>query len=369
MKGAAKKALTAGVAMFCACTIAMTSSERPTTTSAEPPAPTASAVQLSAQVSALAQPLDPASLLIGFAERVVIPPSAITPFPTPQFESTVAPTSAGSTIKNVYLAVEPWVRYGFEVGAYAVGWVPYVGWLSPQIMIFYNFGERITRSITFNIADWLDGHITFGQGLINVGVDTFWSAVQLGIDQWNFWLPPLPPLPPLPGSLFSTKQAPSTFVLSQPLSNLFNGDPVAATGATTSPDPQTPTGGADVAKGVKHPGTEALDAITKGPTVTAPIGTVHRNVGSDPTVDRKAGGDALGTLDGKAGVGPRGTPSTTTGTSVHQTTDSSPSSAIQNAHDGANRGGGAATKTGDGARPPGGSHHPDSKKNIGPTGR
>ena len=66
-----------------------------------------------------------------------------------------------------------------------------------QIPIFYNFGERIARSITFNIAFWLDGDISFGQGLVNVGVDTVNAFIQLGIDQWNFWLWPLPPLPPI----------------------------------------------------------------------------------------------------------------------------------------------------------------------------
>jgi hypothetical protein len=138
---------------------------------------------------------------------VVIPPSASQPFPTPQFLPIVSPTSIGSTIKDVYNAIEPWVRYGFDLAAYAVGWIPLVGWLAPQITIFYNFGERIARSITYNIADWLDGQITFGQGLINVGVDTFNSFVQLGIDQLNFWLPSLPPLPPFP--LAATPQEPS----------------------------------------------------------------------------------------------------------------------------------------------------------------
>jgi hypothetical protein len=65
-------------------------------------------------------------------------------------------------------------------------------------MIFYNFGERIVRSITFNVADWLFGPLLFSQGLVNVAVDSWNALVQLGIDQWNFWLPPLPPLPPLP---------------------------------------------------------------------------------------------------------------------------------------------------------------------------
>ena len=103
----------------------------------------------------------------------------------------------GSAIKNTYNAVEPWVQYGFELATYAVGWVPYVGWLSPQIMIFYNFGERIARSITFNIADWLDGNVSFVQGVVNVGVDTINSFIFLANDQLAFWLPPLPPIPPI----------------------------------------------------------------------------------------------------------------------------------------------------------------------------
>ncbi len=40
--------------------------------------------------------------------------------------------------------------------------------------------------------------------MVNVGVDTVNSFIQLGIDEWNFFLPPLPPLPPLP---FAATQA------------------------------------------------------------------------------------------------------------------------------------------------------------------
>jgi hypothetical protein len=133
-----------------------------------------------------------------------VPPSSGAPFPSPQFPPVVAPTSIGSSIIWVYNAVEPWARWIADVAAYAVGWIPYVGWLAPQIPIFYNFGERIARSITYNIAYWLDGNISFTQGLINVGVDTVNAFIQLGIDQWNFWLWPLPPLPPIfPGATAS----------------------------------------------------------------------------------------------------------------------------------------------------------------------
>lgn len=188
------KAVVAATALTVATTIAP-----PVTVSAEVQRPTSSvAVSLSATSTALPTPGDAPRLLRQWIQRIVLPPSFGAEFPTPQFPSVVAPTSIGSSIKNIYDSVEPWVQYGFDLAAYAVGWVPYVGWLSPQIPIFYHFGERIARSVTYNIADWIDGRVSFSQGLINVIVDTFNSFVQLGIDQWNFWLPPLPPLPPLP---------------------------------------------------------------------------------------------------------------------------------------------------------------------------
>ena len=192
--------LTAGVATITAAAITFVPYVEEQARAA--PAPV---VQVASPPVALAAQVQPAvtatklpGLLVEWLQRITVPPSAGQPFPTPQFLPVVGGTSIDSTIKNVYNAVEPWVRYGFELAAYAVGWVPYVGWLSPQIIIFYNFGERIARSITFNVADWLGGNVTFGQGLVNVGVDTVNSFIQLGIDELHFFLPPLPPLPPLP---------------------------------------------------------------------------------------------------------------------------------------------------------------------------
>lgn len=136
-------------------------------------------------------------LLIWWLERIVVPPSAGAPFPEPSFPDVVGGNSIDSAIKNIYNAIEPWVEWGFDVAAYAVGWIPYVGWLAPQIEIFYNFGERIVRSITFNIADWLGGNISFWDGLVRVAVDTINSFIFLANDQLAFWLPPLPPIPPI----------------------------------------------------------------------------------------------------------------------------------------------------------------------------
>ena len=257
------KAVVAATALTVATTIAP-----PATVSAEVEKPRSSvSVSLSAASTALPTPGDAPRLLVQWVQRIVVPPSLGANLPSPQFPPVVAPTSIGSSIKNVYNSVEPWVQYGFDLAAYAVGWVPYVGWLSPQIPIFYHFGERIARSVTYNIADWIDGRVSFSQGLINVIIDTFNSFVQLGIDQWNFWLPPLPPLPPLPFAA-SVPSAP-TVVEEAPapadtqLRELRTADaastppvptpPASTSPASTSPvadepktpDPATPTATAD----------------------------------------------------------------------------------------------------------------------------
>ncbi|MBY0291578.1 MAG: hypothetical protein K2X52_31255 [Mycobacteriaceae bacterium] len=210
MKRSARSAMAAGVSML-AVSAAVIAPVHPTHAPASDPT-----VRLTAAVEPLQPPwlssqrkssemllgpsvasVDLPNLLIEWIERIIVPPSAGAPFPEPEFPPVVGGNSIDSTIKNIYNAVEPWVEWGFDVAAYAVGWVPYVGWLAPQISIFYNFGERIVRSITFNVADWLGGNISFGQGLGNVVVDTINSFIYLANDQLAFWLPPLPPIPPI----------------------------------------------------------------------------------------------------------------------------------------------------------------------------
>ena len=163
-------------------------------------------IEPTAQVQSLVTTAALPDLLVEWVQRIFVPPSASAPFPTPQFPPVVAPTSIGSSIKGIYNAVEPWVEWGFDVAAYAVGWIPWVGWLAPQITIFYDFGEMIVRSITFNIADWLDNRVSFAQGLVNVGVDTINAFIFLANAQLAFWLPPLPPIPPI-GSFAAAETA------------------------------------------------------------------------------------------------------------------------------------------------------------------
>jgi hypothetical protein len=171
---------------------------------------TARLMTLPLDLTAAAQPILSASvlpdLLGGWFDRILVPPSAGAPFPEPDFPPIVGGNSVSSFVKNTYNAIEPWVQYGFELATYAVGWVPYVGWLAPQIMYFYNLGERIVRSITFNVADVLGGNISFAQGLINVGIDTINSFIFFANDEIAFWLPPLPPIPPI-GPFSATAEA------------------------------------------------------------------------------------------------------------------------------------------------------------------
>lgn len=110
----------------------------------------------------------------------------------------VIPVTLATAIENFYLFAEPYVQYGFELAAWAAGWVPYIGILAPQINIFYNLFEPIVQSGLFNSLDWLSGQITFASGLSN-----FWSATTQSVNQFiyneYYWirgfLPPWPPLP------------------------------------------------------------------------------------------------------------------------------------------------------------------------------
>lgn len=211
-----RSCLTTGVAAVTAVAIsAAPSVPAPVTHSApvaqvrvvEQPVRLTAAVQPAVAPSAAALP----NLLTDWVRTLV--PSSTAAFPTPQFPPRVGGNSLSSGIKNVYNAVEPWVQWGFEVAEYAVGWIPVVGWLSPQIMIFYNLGERIVRSITFNIADWIGGSVSFLQGLRNVARDTINSFIYFANDELAFFLPPLPPIPPIGGALATATAEPAALKL------------------------------------------------------------------------------------------------------------------------------------------------------------
>ncbi|OBK26596.1 PE family protein [Mycobacterium asiaticum] len=137
----------------------------------------------------------------GGASGVAATSALLGPLAAEAAPAAVLPVSWATAIENFYLAVEPYVAYGFNLAAYAAGWLPYVGILAPQINFFYYLFEPMVQSGLFNILDWLSGTVTFSQGLSN-----FWATTTASINQFInteiYWFlsffPPLPPLPPLP---------------------------------------------------------------------------------------------------------------------------------------------------------------------------
>ena len=115
----------------------------------------------------------------------------------------IAPNLA-DTIDGIYIAVEPWVQYGFEVATAVVRWIPYVGWFAGLIMDGYFFGESLVASGVFNFTDWLRGDGGVVENLVDFGIDVGLAFVWLGIDALDSFipLPPFccyPPRPPVQG--------------------------------------------------------------------------------------------------------------------------------------------------------------------------
>ncbi|WNG91766.1 hypothetical protein [Mycobacterium sp. ITM-2016-00318] len=201
----ARAALMAGVA-----TITATAMIAP---SVQPPPPPEPTIQLAAssqtlQQQAVLQQLESSGEVLEFLRGILLAPGIGTPPPEPPtIPPMPVPGSVTSVIESAYLAIEPWVAYGFEVGAWAFGWVPYIGWLAPQIWpIGYQFGERLVRAIVFNVIDWLQGDGSFIDNVVDWGAASINALIDFGIDQWYFWIGF--PLPPLPGIF--TAAAPAT---------------------------------------------------------------------------------------------------------------------------------------------------------------
>jgi hypothetical protein len=131
---------------------------------------------------------------IAAAGGLLAPAAATTAAVVPAANALV---SIGDAIEAAYLAIEPWVQYGFNLAAYAAGWLPWVGWLAPQINFFYYLFEPIVQSVLFNTIDFIDGTVSFTQGLNNI-----WAATTASVNQFInteiYWvLSFLPPLPPI----------------------------------------------------------------------------------------------------------------------------------------------------------------------------
>jgi hypothetical protein len=204
-----RSCLTAGVATITVAAVAF----GPSVQEPPPPRTPIPTVRMAADVQLLALQEQPPLLdVLRNNPLALLGPAA--PFgtlPTPPAPSqfAIAPNLA-NTIDSIYITVEPWVRYGFEVATAVVRWIPYVGWFAGQIMVFYNFFEGKIASGVFNFTDWLRGDGGVVENLVDFGIDVGLAWVWLGLDELNQFipLPPFccyPPRPPVQGP-FSTSQ-------------------------------------------------------------------------------------------------------------------------------------------------------------------
>lgn len=102
-------------------------------------------------------------------------------------------------IENLYNAVEPYVAYAVNLASWALRWLPWLGWIAPQLNYIYYLFEPIVQSWLFNTLDWLGGEITFIQAWSNFWATTAQSIncfINTEINWIRSFLPPLPPLPP-----------------------------------------------------------------------------------------------------------------------------------------------------------------------------
>ena len=219
MKVSTRSVLMAGVATLTASAVAIGPSVQPP----PPPAPAAT-VQMAADVQLLALQEQPPLLtvLLNSPLRLLGPAAPLGTLPPPPAPVTLPPPPApgqfaiapniANTIDSIYVTVEPWVQYGFEVATAVVRWIPFVGWFAGFIMDGYFFGESLVASGVFNFTDWLRGDGGAVENLVDFGVDVGLAFVWLGLDLLNDFvpLPPFccyPPRPPVQGPFLAAVEA------------------------------------------------------------------------------------------------------------------------------------------------------------------
>ena len=126
--------------------------------------------------------------------------AALTPLTQPVRAAASTASAVGETpgdwIINAYFTVQPWVEYGVEVFAWATEWLPWpIGLLAPQADIIYSGWQPFAESVAFALAYLVDGQfdlvlptLTFG---IQTGISTF---IQNEIAWIASFFPPLPPI-------------------------------------------------------------------------------------------------------------------------------------------------------------------------------
>ena len=86
--------------------------------------------------------------------------------------------SAGDSIINGYNAIEPWVQYSVELGAWAVSWLPWpIGLAGAQLNIAYSGIQPVTEALVYSTAYLIDGEFDL------IG-PTITNGIQTGVDNF-----------------------------------------------------------------------------------------------------------------------------------------------------------------------------------------
>ncbi len=111
--------------------------------------------------------------------------------------------SAGSDIKAIYDAAEPWAAYAASLADYALSFVPGLWWIAPAIDLAYFSIEPLVQAGVYSFADLIDLNAAQIPIDIQAGIQ---EATTNFVNYGLAWigslvpLPPLPPLPPFPGA-------------------------------------------------------------------------------------------------------------------------------------------------------------------------
>jgi hypothetical protein len=200
-------------------------------------------IELSASVLPFTQPAAAAAGAVLGDDSPRPAAAALPAFPVPVTVS--ATGSAGDTIINAYNAIEPWAQWGFEVAAWAVGYLPWpLGWLGQEINIAYNTGEPIVQAVVYSFAYLIDGQIDLISPTLINGVNTAVTNLVTGEIAWVLsFLPPLPPIsfPVLPGASVAARAAVAPMAARTRSTETTVADsPVADNPEADNPEAQTP---------------------------------------------------------------------------------------------------------------------------------
>lgn len=232
MRVSLRSMLIAGVSTLAVSSIAVA----PVRPVPEQPVPQISApVQLTAAVA----PLTPTDVASALTEINAIADELDMPLAV----GDVAVQNAASDFVDwVYEGILEWTDYfALELAPWALGWIPFGGYISDQIYALYPPFIDFTDSIVYDLVDpvlndplnlavWADGlsavAYTAVASLLNAGI----NEINLVIDYFLGWLPPLPPIPPWPPfpTAVEASLAAPTDVAAQALLPGLIGGPVTA---------------------------------------------------------------------------------------------------------------------------------------------